>query len=46
MPKMNITFFIKNFMLNIFMLNSFFAKSAFAEETAKNCSGPESKCSA
>ncbi len=28
MPKMNITYFIKNLILNIFMLNNFFGKSS------------------
>ncbi len=37
-PKINITFFVTNLMLNIFMLNNFFGKSVFSEETAINCS--------
>ncbi len=36
--KMNITFFIKNQILNIFMRRNYFGKIVFSEETAKNCS--------
>ncbi len=35
MPKINITFFIANWMINIFMFNNFYEKSVFSEETAK-----------
>ncbi len=39
MPKINITFYITNLMLNIFKFNNFFGKTVFSEETRKNCSG-------
>ncbi len=33
-PKINITFFIINLILNIFIVNNFFGESVFSEEKA------------
>ncbi len=38
-PKMNIAFFIRNFLLNIFLFDNFSEKAVFSEKTAKNCFG-------
>ncbi len=38
-PKINITFFMTNLMLDIFLLNNFCVKSVFSEETEKTVLG-------
>ncbi len=38
-PKINITFFITNLMINMFVLNKFFEKLVFSGESAQKCYG-------